>query len=439
MSGAPATATVSAGPPGPAAPIAPSNTVAPDAEAAGDPGSFQSFTEVLSAQRAESGHEPGERHDTGDKKGPSHGAKEAQANPGSPPSPDLPAAGPLPAAGISGLTDAAAGAAGPSNPAPDAGTAVPDAAGDAEPGPPAPLSALTASTASVETAASDVTTASVETAASDATESAATEAASSEAGAPAARAEVVSGAGSGAHVDEPAGGSASTAVATTDLVGLKPGSSPAAVVASPHGGAGTEPAVGHGSQASAEVASAPGPASTSTPVPHPNNQSTLAPTDALRAVTSVPRPGEPAAPSTQSVAAPGAGALDVEGLSGSISRPLSDGNGTYTVTVALHPPELGHLQAVVSLEGNDLQVSLTAQTQTGHDALANATDALKDQLARGGVNVNVTLRDPGSQSGGEERYRPPTTSGDGSFVTGGTTAETTLSSGLVSGQIHLVL
>ena len=129
----------------------------------------------------------------------------------------------------------------------------------------------------------------------------------------------------------------------------------------------------------------------------------------------------------------------MDGLSGSISRPLSDGNGTYTVTVALHPPELGHLQAVVSLDGNDLQVSLTAQTQTGHDALANATEALKNQLARGGVNVNVTLRDPGSQSGGEERYRPPTTSGDGSFITEGTAAETPLSSGLVAGQIHLVL
>ena len=156
-------------------------------------------------------------------------------------------------------------------------------------------------------------------------------------------------------------------------------------------------------------------------------------------MTSVPRPGEPAAPSAPSVAAPGASALDVEGLSGSISRPLSDGNGTYTVTVALHPPELGHLQAVVSLDGNDLQVSLTAQTQTGHDALANAADALKDQLARGGVNVNVTLRDPGSQSGGEERYRPPTTSGQASFVTEGSAAAAPTQSGLGAGQIHLVL
>jgi flagellar hook-length control protein FliK len=135
-----------------------------------------------------------------------------------------------------------------------------------------------------------------------------------------------------------------------------------------------------------------------------------------------------------------ASSLDVDDLSTSISRPLSDGNGTYTVTVALHPPELGHLQAVLSLDGNDLSVSLAAQTQTGHDAVANAAEALKNQLARGGINVNVTLRDPGSQAGGDERYRPPTSTGTaGPLVTESATSETPLSSGLVSGQIHLVL
>jgi flagellar hook-length control protein FliK len=135
-----------------------------------------------------------------------------------------------------------------------------------------------------------------------------------------------------------------------------------------------------------------------------------------------------------------ASSLDVNDLSASISRPLSDGNGTYTVTVALHPPELGHLQAVLSLAGNDLSVSLSAQTQAGHDAVANATEALRNQLARGGVNVNVTLRDPGSQAGGDERYRPPTSTGPtGALATESAATETPLSSGLVSGQIHLVL
>jgi flagellar hook-length control protein FliK len=169
------------------------------------------------------------------------------------------------------------------------------------------------------------------------------------------------------------------------------------------------------------------------------NESPLAPSDASRGVASVVRAGASSAPSAASAAAQAASLLDVDGLSGSISRPLSDGNGTYTVTVALHPPELGHVQAVVSLDGNDLSVALTAQTQTGHDALANAADALKNQLARGGVNVNVTLRDPGSQGGAQERYRPSTTSGSGPFITEGAPSESPLPSGLVAGQIHLVL
>jgi flagellar hook-length control protein FliK len=149
-----------------------------------------------------------------------------------------------------------------------------------------------------------------------------------------------------------------------------------------------------------------------------------------------------AASPTASIAQQEASSLDLDDLAGSISRPLSDGNGTYTVTVALHPAELGHVQAVMSLGGNDLQVSLTAQTQAGHDALSNTADALRDQLARGGVNVNVNvaLRDPGSQPGGDERYRPPAALGTtGSFGAEGAASEPPLSSGLVSSQIHLVL
>jgi flagellar hook-length control protein FliK len=207
-----------------------------------------------------------------------------------------------------------------------------------------------------------------------------------------------------------------------------------------HGGSATEPAGSHGATAPADAVNVRG--STPLPTPHLTDQIPLASSDALRGAPSVQRVGEPAAPaapSASSVAQQAKTALDVDGLSGSISRPLSDGNGAYTVTVALHPSELGHVQAVMSLDGNDLQVSLTAQTQAGHDALANATEALKNQLGRGGVNVNVTLRDPGSQSGGEERHRRPATSGAGSFITGDSATETPLPFGLVAGQIHLVL
>ena len=131
--------------------------------------------------------------------------------------------------------------------------------------------------------------------------------------------------------------------------------------------------------------------------------------------------------------------LDVDELSGSISRPLSEGNGTYSVTVAMHPPELGHIQAVVALEGNDLQVSITPQTAVGHDALRASVDVLKHQLARGGVQVNVTLRDPGTQSGGDGRYQA-NSGRSGTPLSAPVLAEPAVLPVLTAGgQIHLVL
>lgn len=91
-------------------------------------------------------------------------------------------------------------------------------------------------------------------------------------------------------------------------------------------------------------------------------------------------------------------ALDVSGLTSAISRPLSDGNGTYSVTLAMHPSDLGHVQAVMTLSGSELQVALSAHTEHGHAALALAVNDLKNELSRGGVNVNIDLRQPQSQS-----------------------------------------
>lgn len=91
--------------------------------------------------------------------------------------------------------------------------------------------------------------------------------------------------------------------------------------------------------------------------------------------------------------------LDTAAISQSIMHAISTGDGTHTVLVAMHPAELGQLHAVVSLVNNELSVLITAQTQPGHAALANAVGVLRSQLAQGGMNVNVTLRDPGSQRG----------------------------------------
>jgi hypothetical protein len=153
---------------------------------------------------------------------------------------------------------------------------------------------------------------------------------------------------------------------------------------------------------------------------------------------SVARPESAAVATSSTPFDAGSAPLDLDALTGSLSRPLSGGNGSYTVSVALHPPELGHVQAVMTLAGNDLQVSITAQTQRGHDALLAAADALKSQLARGGVNVNVTLSDPRSPSDGDDRRRGAT-AGGGTDGEESSPPEAPSPPEVPSGQIHLVL
>ena len=437
MSGA--SATVSGAPPVSAA-MAPSNAAEQPPEAAGQPDPVQSFTEVLSAQRAESRNDGGERHDSDGKRGPSHGAKEVPAHgahPSSSSASQPPGAGAPstdPTSGVVVSVPVAAASAPDASTADDPAGGAPVVDGTALAAVPVPplQSPVPAASTSQETAAPGAAmTAPVDKGSPDG------DVTTPDADLSVVVGQAVQNAGSGDGAGEtPGRGASGTPSGSTGIAtaALKSTSDSTAVAAPTHGGP-TTPAVARAAPAPAGAASV---ASTPT-VPRLMDQSPLAQSDAVRAMPSGLHVGAPTAPSASSVSQQAASALDVNDLTGSISRPLSDGNGTYTVTVALHPSELGHLQAVMSLVGNDLQVSLTAQTQIGHDALANATEALKDQLGRGGVNVNVTLRDPGSQSGGEERYRPPSTAGAGSFLAGSSTAEPSVPSGLVAGQIHLVL
>jgi flagellar hook-length control protein FliK len=445
MSGA--SATVSAAPPVSAA-MAPSNAAEQPPEVAGQPDPVQSFTEVLSAQRAESRKDGAERHDSDEKRAPSHGAKEVPAHgarPLSSPASQSPGAGgpgtdPTSGSAVSVPAVAVSAAA---TDAPEASTAddreggapvVDGTAVDAVPASPlqSPMPAVSTSPETAAPGAATTTTATVDKGSPDVALT--SHGADLSAGVGQAVQNVGTGDGAG---ETPGPGASASPSGGTTSAGAAPKSTveSTAVAAPAHEGA-TTPSVAHEAPAPADGASVTG--STLT-VPRLMDQSPLAQSDAVRAAPSSLHVGAPTATFASSVAQQAVSALDVEDLSGSISRPLSDGNGTYTVTVALHPSELGHLQAVMSLAGNELQVSLTAQTQIGHDALANATEALKDQLGRGGVNVNVTLRDPGSQSGGEERYRPPSPAGAGSFMAGSSSAEPSVPSGLVAGQIHLVL
>lgn len=129
--------------------------------------------------------------------------------------------------------------------------------------------------------------------------------------------------------------------------------------------------------------------------------------------------------------------LDVDDLAKTISQATTGADGSYTVNVAMHPSELGHVQAVVTVNGEDLHVAISPQTTLGHAALSNAVEGLKGELARGGLNVNISLRDPRSHSGGpREDATPPQSSG---AVTAEDTEVDAPLESLSLSQIHLVL
>ncbi len=78
---------------------------------------------------------------------------------------------------------------------------------------------------------------------------------------------------------------------------------------------------------------------------------------------------------------------------------MTAGNGDYVVTVSLHPPELGSVHAQLTLRGDQLQVALVPEQETGHDALAASLPALREHLGGHGVEVTVSLDDPRGQPG----------------------------------------
>jgi hypothetical protein len=130
--------------------------------------------------------------------------------------------------------------------------------------------------------------------------------------------------------------------------------------------------------------------------------------------------------------------LDVSDLASSISQATLGSDGSYTINVAMHPSDLGHVQAVVSLSGVDLHVAITAQTPTGHAALANAVESLKSELSRSGLNVNVSLRDPESRSGRGNEHSPRTAP-TGADLPNAESEAPSASESLNVSQIHLIL
>jgi flagellar hook-length control protein FliK len=134
--------------------------------------------------------------------------------------------------------------------------------------------------------------------------------------------------------------------------------------------------------------------------------------------------------------------VDVSDLAASISRPLAGGSGDYSVQVSLHPPELGQVRALLSLQGDVLHVTLTPEHANGFEALSDAMPSLHDQLAGGGVEVNVTLGQPGDPPGGAGRGAADSGPAGSASSNGATPAATPSASPITDadpGRIHLVL
>jgi flagellar hook-length control protein FliK len=179
-------------------------------------------------------------------------------------------------------------------------------------------------------------------------------------------------------------------------------------------------------------ASSPGPTATGPSAAASGGPAPSASTVELGALEELPDDGGVTAGAT----------IDIGGLASSITRPLAAGAGDYSVQVSLHPPELGEVRALLSLQGDVLHVTLTPEHATGFEALSDAMPALHDQLAGGGVEVNVTLGQPGSSPGEENGRKGDAGATDGASSDDATSAAVVSTLPLGSGdpgRLHLVL
>jgi flagellar hook-length control protein FliK len=74
-----------------------------------------------------------------------------------------------------------------------------------------------------------------------------------------------------------------------------------------------------------------------------------------------------------------------------LSPPRPTAGGTYTVTIALHPEELGEVRATVTAGEDQVTVRLVAATGDGDDALRQALSQLHADLSIGGQRTTVTV------------------------------------------------
>ncbi|MGH9109122.1 MAG: flagellar hook-length control protein FliK, partial [Acidimicrobiales bacterium] len=112
-------------------------------------------------------------------------------------------------------------------------------------------------------------------------------------------------------------------------------------------------------------------------------------------LANVPPPGGPVAGQAGGDGVPGVAGQLVSVL----SAPRPTANGTYSVSVALHPESLGTVQATVTAGQDQVTVRLVAATNAGSDAIRSALPQLHEALAASGQRASVSLAGGGAGGG----------------------------------------
>ncbi len=122
------------------------------------------------------------------------------------------------------------------------------------------------------------------------------------------------------------------------------------------------------------------------------------------------QPGAPAQPegrpraATQPAAGPQQASDPLPGVAGQLvdvlSTPRQGADGSFMVTIALHPASLGAVRATVAASENRVSVQLVPSTAEGADALRLVLPDLRSALSSNGQQVQVTVRESPTSSSG---------------------------------------
>jgi flagellar hook-length control protein FliK len=125
-------------------------------------------------------------------------------------------------------------------------------------------------------------------------------------------------------------------------------------------------------------------------------------------------------------------------LTAALSKPISEGSGVYSLTAMLNPPSLGHVQAVVKVDGSNVNVSIVTHTSEGHQAIAGHLDELRQELGARGGDVQLSLSDGGSRGRQQSDTEAVPDLGESAEETGNTLL-LTLSPAHAGKSLHVIL